>query len=69
MSFETSKRRKSEQRSNVVPISPDHLVSEESVLAPTATLENTLDPDALSRLRTVIELLDSWDQKEKVDEK
>ncbi len=71
MSFETSKRRgvKSEPRSNVVPIPPDHLVSKESVLAPTAALENTLDSDALVWLGTLFELLDSWDQREKADEK
>jgi hypothetical protein len=71
MSFETSKRRivKSEQRSNVVPIPPGALVSEESVLAPTAALENTLDSDALGRLQTLFELLESWDQTEKADEK
>jgi hypothetical protein len=71
MSFETAKRRavKSEQRSNVVPIPPDALVSKESVLAATAALEKTLDLDALSRLQTLFELLDNWDQKEKVDEK
>jgi hypothetical protein len=71
MSFETSKRRtiKSEQRSNVVPIRPDHRVSEESVLASFAAAENILDADALNMLRTLFELLDSWDQKEKVDER
>ncbi len=37
-------------------------------MAPTAALENTLDSDALSRLRTYFEFLDSWDQKEKADE-
>jgi hypothetical protein len=67
MSFETSKRRtvKSEQRSNVVPIPPDHRVSEESVLAPTAALENTLDSDALGRSGTLFELLDNWNQEGK----
>jgi hypothetical protein len=71
MSFEPSKRRtvKSEQRLNVVPIPAGHPVSEEGVLAPTAALANSLDSDALGRLRTLFELLDSWDQKEKVDEK
>ena len=71
MSFETFKRRsvKSEQRSNLVPILPDPLVSEERVLAPTAALENTLDSDALGMLGTLFGLLDSWDQKEKADEK
>jgi hypothetical protein len=71
MSFETSKRRapKSEQHSNVVPIPPDHSVSEERRLAPTAGPEDTLAADALGRLRNLFELLDSWDQKEKVDEK
>jgi hypothetical protein len=71
MSFETSKRRtvESEQRSNAAPIPPDRPISEESVLAPTAALENTLDADALGRLGTLFGLLDSWDQKEKVDEK
>jgi hypothetical protein len=71
MSFEASKRRtvKSEQRPNLVPIPADLPVSEESVLAPTAAQENALDSDALSRLRTLFELLDNWDQKEKVDEK
>lgn len=71
MSFESFKRRtvKSEQLSNIVPIPPDHPASEESVLAPTTALENALDSDALSRLRTLFELLDSWDQKEKADEK
>jgi hypothetical protein len=71
MSFETSKTRtvKSEQRSDVVPIPPDHPVSEEGVLAPTAALENALDSDALGRLGSLFELLDSWDQKEKVEEK
>jgi hypothetical protein len=71
MSFESSKRRtvKSEQRSNVVLIPPDQPGSEESVFAPTAALENALDSDALGRLGTLFELLDSWDQKEKVDEK
>jgi hypothetical protein len=71
MSFETVKRRtvKSEQRSNVVPIPAGHPVSEDSVLAPTAALANSLDSDALERLRTFFELLDSWDQKERVDEK
>lgn len=71
MSFESSKRRtaKSEQRSNLIPIPPDPLVSEESALAPTAALENTLDSDALGRLGTLFELLDSWNQKEEADEK
>jgi hypothetical protein len=32
-------------------------------------LENALDSAALRRLATLFELLDSWDQKEKVDEK
>jgi hypothetical protein len=71
MFFETPKRRtvKSEQCSNLVPIPPDPLVSEERVLAPTAALENILDSDALGRLGTLFELLDSWDQKEIADEK
>jgi hypothetical protein len=71
MSFEASKRRtiKSEQRPNLVPIPPDHPVSKESVLTPTAALENTLDLDALSRLQTLFKLLDSWDQKEKAGER
>ena len=34
-----------------------------------ARAENTLDSDALGRLQTLFELLDTWDQKEKVDEK
>jgi hypothetical protein len=71
MSFETSNRRtvKPEQRSNVVPIPSDQPGSEESVFEPTAALEHALDSDALGRLGTLFELLDSWDQKEKVDEK
>lgn len=71
MSFETFKGRtiKSERRSNVVPIPPDHPVSEESALAPTTALENTLDSDALSGLQTLFELLASWDQQDKADEK
>jgi hypothetical protein len=71
MSFDTSKTRtvESELRSDGVPIPLDHPVSEQRVLAPTAALENTLDSEALGRLRTLFELLDSWDQKEKADEK
>jgi hypothetical protein len=71
MSFETRKRRtiKSEQRSTVVPVPPDHPVAEESVVAPTAAPENILDSDAFRRLGILFELLDSWDQKEKADEK
>lgn len=71
MSSETSKRRtiKSEQRSIVVPVPPDQPVAGESELVPTAAPENTLDSDALGRLRSLFELLDSWDQKETADEK
>ena len=70
MSFETSKRRtvKSEQRSDVVPIPPEHRVAGESELAPTAALETTLDADGLGRLRNLFELLNTWDEKEKADE-
>jgi hypothetical protein len=41
----------------------------ENGLAPRTTPENALDLDALTRLRTLFELLDNWDQKEKGDEK
>jgi hypothetical protein len=70
MSFETSKRQtvKSERRSNVVPVPPDQPVSDDSVFVPTLAPENTLDSDALGRLGSLFELLESWDQKEKADE-
>jgi len=67
MSFETPKRRiaKLEQLSSPVFIPPDQSVLGESALVPTAALENAPDSDVLKRLRTLFELLDSWDQKEK----
>ena len=64
MSFETSKRRtlKSEQLPNTVPIPPDLRQSNDSLFVPTLAPENTLDSDALGRLRNLFELLDHWDQ-------
>jgi hypothetical protein len=41
----------------------------ENGLARRVAPENALDLDALTRLRTLFELLNSWDQKEKDDEK
>jgi hypothetical protein len=60
MSFETSKRRS---------VHPDQPVSAENELASDPDTENTLDLDAVGRLRSLFELLDKWDQEEKTNGK
>jgi hypothetical protein len=71
MSFEASKRRINESESlpGNQSIPPDRPVLSESELTHSLALENILDSDALGRLRTLFELLDTWEQKEKDDEK
>jgi hypothetical protein len=68
MSFEISKRRFVEPKlPGTISVHPDHPVLAESELVPAP--QNPLDLDALGRLRTLFELLDTWDQEEKGDEK
>jgi hypothetical protein len=71
MSFETSKRRivEPEHDPGYLCANPDRPVSPEGALTPGPAPEDALDLDALGRLRTLFELLDNWDQKEKTDGK
>jgi hypothetical protein len=71
MSFESSKRRlvEPEQLPETTSVDRDQPVLAQSELAPHPTPENPIDLDALGRLRTLFELLDKWNQEEKVDEK
>jgi hypothetical protein len=71
MSSEPSKRRidESESLPGNQSIPPDQPVSSESELTHSLAPEDALDLDALGRLRTLFELLDNWDRKEKTGEK
>jgi hypothetical protein len=71
MSFESSKRRivEPERLPGTTSVHPDQPVLAESELAPRSAPESSLDLDSLGRLRTLFELLETWDQQEKADEK
>jgi hypothetical protein len=71
MSFESSKRRlaEPERLPGTESVHPDQPVLVDSELAAVPAPESPLDLDALGSLRTLFELLDTWDQEEKADEK
>jgi hypothetical protein len=70
MSIETSKRRivEAERLPETTFVHPDQPVLAESELASEPVPEKPLDLNAFGKLRTLFELLDAWDQKEKADE-
>jgi hypothetical protein len=70
MSSETPNKRIVEPESHLGNPCPraEQTVPTRSESTPSPAPENTLDLDALGRLRTLFELLDNWDQKEKADE-
>lgn len=71
MSFENSKRRlvEPERPPGTTSVNPDQPVLATSELAPHPAPDSPLDVDALVTLRALFELLDTWDQEEKADEK